>query len=241
MFNRQHHPPYERNRAMQWLDTFSLVIRTSISSLREKVQDPERMLHQLIADMEEEMDRVRESVAAAIADEIHLGKKAEQARQETEQWLKRATSAIERGDETASQAALEQKLLAEERALQLEREYAKQKEQTAKLQRAVADLNDKIRQARQKRTLLLARLARADSTTRINRALDRSTKESAFAEFGRLEQRVERAEAMSEAYDRLEGRDPQTEELERKFDEADRKERLEREFEELKSRVGRKS
>ena len=83
----------------------------------------------------------------------------------------------------------------------------------------------------------MARLARAESTSRINQTLDRVESKSAFAEFGRLEDRVERAEAMSEAYDRLEGRDPNAGELERQFSEADRKERLQKEFEELKRRV----
>ena len=222
---------------MRWVDTFSLVMRTSITTLWEKVQDPERMLHQLITDMEEELESVRASVAAAIADEIQLGKKVEQAREDASAWMTRAGSALERGDEQGSQAALEQKLLAEERLAHLEKEYQKQKEQTAKLQRSVRELDDKIRQARQKRTLLLARLARADSTTRITRALDKTAQQSAFSEFSRLEQRVERAEAMSEAYDRLEDRDPAAEELQRKFEESERKERLKREFEQLKARV----
>jgi len=30
---------------MQWLETFSLVMRSSISSLREKIEDPERLLN----------------------------------------------------------------------------------------------------------------------------------------------------------------------------------------------------
>ncbi len=61
---------------MQWLDTFSLVIRSSITTLREKVQDPERMLHQLIVDMEEEMERVRESVAGALARDARRPRRA---------------------------------------------------------------------------------------------------------------------------------------------------------------------
>jgi phage shock protein A len=222
---------------MKWLDRFSLVMRCSITALREQIQDPERMIHQLIIDMDEEQERVRQSVAGAIADEIQLRKKVETAREEARQWVNRAEAALRRGDESASKAGLEQKLLAEQRAESLDLEYAKQREQTAKLQQAVRDLDDKIRQARQKQTLLLARLVRAESQQRIDRALDRATSQSAFAEFGRLESRVERAEAMTEAYDRLEGRDPDAEELKRKFEQEERKERLEKEFEELKRRA----
>ncbi|MBI2826974.1 MAG: PspA/IM30 family protein [Planctomycetia bacterium] len=222
---------------MSWLENFTLIMRSSILTLREKVEDPERMLHQLIIDMEEELERVRASVAGAIADEIQLGERVQKAREEAEHWLERATTALRRGDEAAAKSALEQKALADERATSLDKEYAKQKEQTAKLQEAVRDLDAKIRQARQKQTLLLARLTRADSAQRIHTALNRTTSRSAFAQFNRLEQRVERAEAMSEAYDRLEGKDPDAVELERRFAETDRQERLQREFDELKRRV----
>jgi phage shock protein A len=222
---------------MKWLESFSLVMRSSITSLKEQVQDPERMIHQLLIDMEEEQERVRGSVAGAIADEIQLRKKVEAAREEARQWVERAMAALRRGDEAAGKAALEQKVLAEQRADSLDAEYAKQKTQTASLQRSVRDLEDKIRQARQKQTLLCARLARAESQQRIDRALDHASSRSAFAEFGRLEGRVERAEAMSEAYDRLEGRDPDAEELKRQFEVEERKGKIEKELEELKRRV----
>lgn len=226
---------------MAWLESFSLVMRSSISTLREKVEDPERMIHQLVIDMEEEMERIRASVAGAIADEILLGKKAAAAHEEANNWMERAKTALKRGDEKNAQAALEQKVLAEERAVRLDDEHAKQKVQTAKLHQAVRDLDDKIRQARQKQTMLLARLARADSATKINRALDHAAGKSAFAQFSRLEKRVERAEAMSDAYDRLEDRDPDAQELERQFAEQDRQERMQQELADLKQKMAEQS
>jgi len=222
---------------MRWIENFSLILRSSISSLREKIGDPGRLIHQLLIDMEEEQERVRESVARAIADEILLKRKIDRAREECEEWMERATVALKRGDEEASRDALEQKLLAHRRAGDLEEEYGKQKEETARLERAVRDLEEKIRQARRKQTLLLARLTRAESTTRINKALERTRDRSAFAQFNRLEQRVERAEALEQAHDRLEGRDPGAEELRRQFDEKEHRENLQKEFEELKRRL----
>jgi phage shock protein A len=226
---------------MKWLENFAFVMRSSITTLREKIEDPERMLHQMIVDMDEELESIRASVAGAIADEILLGKKVERARAEAEEWRERATTAVKRNDDRSAKAALEQNVAAEQRADSLEREYQKQKDETAKLQRAVRDLEDKIRQARQKQTLLVARLARAESSTRINQVLDKAASQSAFAHFGRLEQRVERAEAMTEAYDRLEGRDPDAAELQRQFEETERKERLEKEFEALKRQVAKQA
>ncbi len=222
---------------MQWLTNFSLAMRSNITTLCEKFEEPERMLNQLLIDMEHELEKVRASVAGAIADEIQLGKSVQQAEDEAQQWDERAGTALKRGDESSAKAALEQKVYARERANDLTKEYDEQKEQTERLRQSVRDLEAKIRQARQRRTLLLARLTRADSATQINRALEQSTSRSAFAQFSRLEQRADRAEAMSEAYDRLDGKDPDADALKREFDEADRKEKIEGELEELKARV----
>ena len=85
--------------------------------------------------------------------------------------------------------------------------------------------------------MLLARFAAADSSKRIRGALEKAQSRSAFAQFGRLEERVERAEALNQAQVRMEGRDPDADELERQFQEKERQVRLEAEFEELKRRV----
>ena len=57
---------------MGWFRNFSLVMRSSVTTLREKFENPERMINQLVIDMEEELERVRASVAEAIADEIQV-------------------------------------------------------------------------------------------------------------------------------------------------------------------------
>jgi phage shock protein A len=222
---------------MKWLNNFSLIMRSTITTLEEKLQDPERMLHQLIIDMEEELERVRASVAGAIADEIQLRKSGERARDEVGQWLQRASSAMEQGNDDRAKAALEQKLRCEQRADGLEVEHEKQRRQVLKLQDAVRDLEDKIRQARQKQTLLQARLIRAQSQQKINSALNSSTSQSAFAQFSRLEQQVDREEALTQAYDRLDGRDPDAEELEREFEENERRQKLEAELAALKRQL----
>ena len=223
---------------MKWLTNFSLVMRSSITSLKEKIEDPERMLHQLIIDMEEELDRIRSSVAEAVADEIQMRKRSEREASESETWLERATVAMKRGDESSAKAALDHKLAAAERAERYSSEHAKQKTEVEKLQYSVRDLEDKIRQAKQKKTLLAARLTRAESTKKINAVMDRSHSQSALAQFNRFEERVDREEALSEAWNRMEGKDPDADEPARQFEIKERQDRIAAELDELKARVG---
>jgi phage shock protein A len=223
---------------MTWLTQFSFIMRSSLTALKEKVEDPERMLHQLIIDMEDELDRVRNSVAHAVADEIQMRKRCERERAEATTWMERATAAMKRNDEAAAKSALEQKLAATQRADRYGSEHLKQKHEVQKLQDAVRDLEDKIRQAKQKKTLLTARMARATSTQKIHTAMDRAHSQSAFAQFQRMEEKVDREEALSEAWDRLDGKDPDAAELAREFEARERQEQLGKELAQLKAQLG---
>ena len=211
---------------MKWLTQFSLVMRSSMTSLQEKIEYPERMLHQLIIDMEEELDRVRSSVAMAVADEIQMRNRSEREAAEAVKWMDRAAIAMNRNDETSARAALNQKLSADERAQRYASDYARQRGEVEKLQDAVRDLEGKILQARHKKTLFMARIVRAESSQRINAAMERSTSQSALAQFGRLEARVDREEALAEAWDRLDGVDVEADSLKRRFEQQEREEQL---------------
>ncbi len=195
------------------------------------------MLHQLIIDMENELEAVRGSVAEAVADEILMRKRAESERDEANKWLERATAAIKRKDDASAKSALDQKLSAQSRADRYASDYEKQRAEVTKLQKSVRDLEDKIRQAKQKKTLLMARMARATSVQKINGAMDRCSSQSAFAQFTRLESKVDREEALCEAWDRMDGKDPTAEELEAKFESEERNEQLIAELQKLKSQV----
>ena len=144
---------------------------------------------------------------------------------------------MKRGDESAARGAIEQKMAALRRSERYQQEHTRQRTEVDKLQSAVRDLEDKIRQAKQKKTLLTARMARASSTQKINAALERSNSQSAFAQFNRLEEKVDRQEALTEAWDRMDGKDPDAEELERQFEVKEREERVESELRMLKSQL----
>ena len=134
---------------MKWLTQFSLIMRSNLTTLKDRIEDPEKTLHQLLIDMEEELDGVRSRVAEAVADEIQMRQRTERERADVTKWSDRATQALKRNDETTAKAALDQKLSALQRADRFEQELGRQQKDVLKLQNAVRDLEDKIRQARQ--------------------------------------------------------------------------------------------
>lgn len=191
---------------MQWLDTFTLVMRSQMTVLRERVENPERLIHQLILDMEEELEVARQRVAAAMADELLLGREVKNQAAKADHWMEQATQALKTGDETAAKAALARKRDAEERRVTLKEVYETQREQSRQLQEAFVDLEQKIRQARRKQRLLLAKMALSQLNDHLDEygmeadELDKSLseehrKEQLERELEELKRRMENAEA----------------------------------------------
>lgn len=222
---------------MKLFTQFSLLVRSSLTSLRDKVEDPERMLHQLVIDMQDELQRVRLTVADTVADEIQLRRKADKERQSAEGWLQKATSALQKNNESMAESALQQKAAADERVVRYETELKQQSAEVLRLRDSVTDLEDRIRQAKQRKSLLAARLARAETTQKINSALDRTTHDSAFAQFERFEERVERTEAVTEAMQVMDGIDPNERDIERQFEAEERADAVAEQLADLKRKL----
>src|SRR5258708_9573064 len=88
-------------------DRLSTLIRSNISDLISRAENPEKMLNQLIVDMRGQLAKAKQQVASAIADEKRLSAQAEQEKKFAEDWEKRAVLAVEEGrDDLAKQALL---------------------------------------------------------------------------------------------------------------------------------------
>lgn len=60
---------------MSLLERVSTLLRANLNDLVEKAEDPERMLKQIVLDMENQLLQVKTQVAIAIADQHLLEKK----------------------------------------------------------------------------------------------------------------------------------------------------------------------
>ena len=60
---------------MALLERVSALIRANLNDLIDRAEDPQKMLKQVILDMQNQMLQVKTQVAIAVADEHLLGKK----------------------------------------------------------------------------------------------------------------------------------------------------------------------
>lgn len=85
------------------------LLKANINDLIEKAADPEKMLNQLIEDMEDQLQKARAEVANALADEKLLEKKVEENRKAAEDWQKKAELAVSKGEDELAVEALKRK------------------------------------------------------------------------------------------------------------------------------------
>jgi phage shock protein A len=184
---------------MGLFDRLSTLFRSNINDLISSAENPEKMLNQLIADMNGQLVKAKQQVAAAIADEKRLRDQADSEFRLAQDWEKRAVLAINEGrDDLAKQALLRQSEHAEH-AQTLAATWEAHRSETEKLKGQLRELADKIEEAKRKKNLLLARQRRAEAQKRISQTMSSLSEKSAFEAFARMEERIESNERQLKA------------------------------------------
>jgi phage shock protein A len=215
------------------LDRVSTLVRANINDLISRAEDPEKVIRQLLLDMNNQLIQVKTQVAAAIADERRLQKRYEENQKKADEWQRKAELAVERGQDDLAKEALSRKLTFQQVADGFKQQWTEQSAQVEQLKEALGQLEAKISEANTKKDLLIARSRRAKAETNIRKTLAGVDAGGALSEFERMEEKVEEDEARAKAYADL---DQDT--LDEKFKQLEEEDELSRELAALKSKMG---
>ena len=210
---------------MGLFDRFRRVVQSNINEMITKAENPEKMLNQLIMEMNEQLIESKKSVASAIADEKRLQRQLIEQRRSSELWEQRAMDAVHAGKDDLARQALVRKQEHAEYVGSYQEQYDAQHTSVEQLKNSLRQLQQKIEEASRKKNLLIARAKRAEAQQRIQATISATGNTSAFDAFDRMAAKVEEAEAHAEATDEL-----------AQIDDGDA--RLDKQFRELESGGG---
>jgi phage shock protein A len=179
------------------------LIKSNINDLISKSEDPEKMLNQVVLDMNNQLVEAKKQVAASIADEKRLAKQGELELSNSAEWERRAMMALRAGNEELAKEALSRKKEHDTLAQTFKDQWAKQKAAVEKLKQALRMLNDKIEEAKRKKNVLVARKKRAEAQKAIQETMSGLKDQSAFETFDRMAQKIDQLEAEAEAGEEL--------------------------------------
>ena len=86
------------------------LLKANINDLIDRAEDPEKMVKQIIIDMEEQLQRAVQGLGTVMASEREMEKQLNKSKEESGMWEKRAKDALESGDEDLAKKALARKL-----------------------------------------------------------------------------------------------------------------------------------
>ncbi|MEL7034815.1 MAG: PspA/IM30 family protein [Cyanobacteria bacterium J06592_8] len=192
---------------MLLLDRVSRLLRANLNDIISKAEDPEKILEQAIIDMGEDLVKLREAVALAIASQKRSQQQYQQNESQVNKWLSNAQLALQKGEENLAREALQRKKTAEEQANLVKVTLDQQTAQVDTLKRNLTQLESKILEAKTKKDQLIARKRAAKANEKIERMLGGINTTGAVAALDRMEEKVLQMEARSQGLAELAGTD----------------------------------
>lgn len=184
---------------MAIVQRFWTMLKSNLNHLIGKAEDPEKMLNQMLLDMQEQLINAKKQVAVSIADEKRLLKQHEDQRALANEWEQKAMLAIKAGKDDLARQALERKAEHEKLANGFQEQWQLQKQAVEKLKTALVSLSEKIEDAKRKKNLLVARAKRAEAQKTITDTMSGMSNANAFDTIERMEQRIDQMEAEASA------------------------------------------
>ena len=146
---------------MALLERVATLIKANLNDLIDKAENPEKLLKQLLLDMQNQFLQVKTQVAIAIADQHLLDKKRHENIQSQQDWIRKAEIAVAKNQEDLARTALERSLIFENAAKNFAEQHDDQAHQVQLLRDALSRLEQKMSDTKTKADMLTAQHRRA--------------------------------------------------------------------------------
>ena len=184
---------------MALLERVGTLLRANLNDLIDKAEDPEKLLKQLVLDMENQLMQVKTQVAIAIADEHLLEKKRREHEDSEAEWQRKAELAVRKGDDGLARAALERALSHKQMAAGFLQQSEDQKTEVETLKTALRHLQQKLQETRSRCELMIAEHRRARVVSRAQDARQAIDKTDRSTSIDRMKSKIAGAEARNAA------------------------------------------
>ena len=155
---------------MALLERVSTLLRANLNELVEKAEDPEKLLKQIVLDMENQLLQVKTQVAIAIADQHLLEKKKSEQELQAAEWRRKAELAVQKGHDDLARGALERALSHDQLVAGFSSQAEDQKHEADNLRQALHKLGQKLNETRAHCEMLVAEHRRAKVVGRATQA-----------------------------------------------------------------------
>jgi len=214
---------------------FAEIVKANINDLLDKAEDPEKMIKQMVIEMEEAVNKATMALGKAIANEKTLQRQIEQKKSKAEGYNSKAADAVKAGRDDLARKALERKSILVKSVGELDVAFIEAGKTTEILRTQVDKLKSKLEEARMRESTLIARAQAAKAKKEIAQSIS-GIGSDAFSGFERFEQKIEKQESEAEAFEELAADSDMS--LDRELEQLDMNKTVDDELAKLKESMG---
>lgn len=183
---------------MGLLDRLGRALRSQINSLIQETEDPEKILEEAVLAMEQELIKMRQGLAEAIASQKRTERELYKQKQAAQTWRERAQLALSKGDEQLARDALVKWQSYQTYSQPFQAQLEQQNQIISKLRKDLQELEHKYAEAKAKKSLYLARLRSASAAQKMQQIMGNLNTSSSLTIFEQIEGKILELESEAE-------------------------------------------
>ena len=220
---------------MAFFSRISDILKANINDMIDKAEDPEKMVKQLIIEIEQDVDEATQALGQAMGSQKMAQKELADALAKSADWNDKAKLALKAGNEELARRALECKVGVDAQIEAMQKSYDEITANVDKMKDQVQTLRMKLDEARARQNVLIARSKMADAATDVATSINSSNIDSAFAKLDKLERKIVEKESIAEAYTDINSAEV---DAEKQFEQMAHAAAIDSELERLKAEMG---
>eukprot|EP00798_Chlamydomonas_sp_ICE-L_P005864 gene5864-6157_t len=183
------------------------LIQSSVTNVVQEAEDPEKLLDQVVNEMQQDLVKMRQAAAGVMASQKQLEAKYKTAQNSADEWLRRAELAVSKEEDELAKEALKRRKAFTETATGLKMQLDMQQNAVDNLLGNTRVLENKLAEAKSKKDTLKARAASAKTSKQIQEMVGNLNTSNAMVAFNKMEEKVMAMEAEAESTQLLVGGD----------------------------------
>ncbi len=197
------------------------LFRATTNDMLDKAEDPEKMIKQMISDLEAQKKKAKEQMTEALALQKRLERDTKKEHQDAEKWEQKAIIAVQNEKDDLAKEALNRKNEHLRRAIEYEKQLEMHRNNADSLKESYQIMEDKIDEIKRKQGLLSVKQKQAEAQEKIYKTIEGLGDTSGIMNtIERAEEKVENLQARAEAYQEI-SMESNQESLEKKFKELE--------------------
>ncbi|MGN0630814.1 MAG: PspA/IM30 family protein [Ruminococcus sp.] len=181
------------------------VLKANINDMIDRAEDPEKMVKQIIIDLQKDVRTSTEALGKAMASQRVAERQHEQAVRTAAGWESKAKAALAAGDTEMAKKALSYKVKADADVESTAQMLDTITTQTDAIRDQVEALKAKLDEAKGRQAMLIARSQMAKTQKNLAQSMGGMDASASLDKFSRMEEKIERQEAEAAAFAEIAG------------------------------------